>query len=223
MKNILLITCAISLLSSVNLNAQVDPTFSAYFEDYEIRTNPESTVINTIEGSPYLQDEFKTGSILFSDGKEFRDLLLRFNVFKNQVEMKSEKGIFIIQNTESLSSIIIESQILNFIPSGNIYLEKAIEGKLSLYIKYNITYRPPVSAGPYQKESKPRYITQKPVYLIGLNNNRPIEIHSEKDLRSSFKDLEAIIDEFTGKKKLKLKKVEDYIILINYINKGAME
>ncbi|MDX2414373.1 MAG: hypothetical protein QNK33_04215 [Bacteroidales bacterium] len=220
MKNILLLACAISFLSSTNLNAQVDPEFSAYFENYEILTNPESTVINTIEGSPYHHDEFKTGSILLSDGKEFKDLLLRFNVFKNQIEMKSEKGIFVIQNIESLSSISIESQTLRFFPSNKIYLEKAIEGRLSLYIKYNITYKPPLSAGPYQKESKPRYISQKPVYLIGLNNNRPIEIHSEKDLRSSFKDLETIIDEYSGKKKLKLKKVEDYINLLNYINKG---
>lgn len=175
-------------------------------------------------GSPYLNDDYQTGNISFSDGNKYNNILLRYNIYYDQFEFNKGDKNYALETNPDIYLITLGDRIFVYREfeykdkdqSG--YLEQIIDGEYSLYIKHNVLLRTVEEIGAYSEKTKPTFWQQKPIIMIGSNKNPIAEIKGSKDFINKFPDLCDSVDKYTGKKKLKLKSVEDFKELVNYLN-----
>jgi len=178
------------------------------------------------EGSPYLTDAFDPGSIQMKDGNIYNDIPLRYNIHSDQVEFKQDEEAMAIQNPKNIKEVKIGNRVFVFCKYGDNskqdfgYFEKIMDGKYSLYLRHRVILKAGGEAGAYQAATKPTFHLQKPDHYIVRNDSQPIKFKNSDDILSAYKDLEEPIKEYAGKKRIKLKKEEDYINLVKYLNKG---
>src|SRR5215212_8987631 len=48
--------------------------------------------VSLVEGTPYYKDEWLKGSLVSTEGKEFKNLLLKLDLVDNEVHYQDEKG-----------------------------------------------------------------------------------------------------------------------------------
>lgn len=85
---------AVSVIYLSSLSAQnVANNFggSAFADGYDINGTPFTEVNRKeVDGSPFLNDAWGSGSVLMKDGRNFKNIPLQFNLFTNQVYFKKE-------------------------------------------------------------------------------------------------------------------------------------
>src|SRR6185436_17271038 len=52
-----------------------------------------------VEGSPFFNEQMMRGSIILSEGKEYKNILVRLNLLETQVNYLSEKEVEMIAST----------------------------------------------------------------------------------------------------------------------------
>ncbi len=217
----------IALMVSLGTNAQVlnNDMIRAMDEFNELkRIFPKDN--SGYMGSPYLNDSFVPGTIEMKGGKTYKNILLRYNINNDQVEFKSEGEIMAIDNPDRIARVRIDKQefyYFSFYENEELkkgYLEMVRDGKYALYLRHRVILKSGSEAGAYQEATKPTFYLQKPDHFIARKDSKPFKVKSTNDILSAYKDLEEPIKKYAGKKKLKLKKEEDYINLLDYLNKG---
>ncbi len=195
-----------------------------FYDDFASRKMMEGPIGEAYDGSPYLTDEFVSGTIFLANGEEYPDILLRYNVYDDLFELKKEDNIFIIDRQKTDYIFNLGDRIFsynNYILKGRAtegYLEQLVRGTYSLYAKHIVVFREGEKPEPFKEARKPKFHIQNPDLLIGKDDGSIVEIKSAKDLYDKFNDLEKLIEEYTGNKKLKLKTEQDYIELVNFLN-----
>lgn len=222
-KILLLFVC----ISLSGFSQILDVNFQKFYDDFEQLQKFYSTSDSQYEGSPYLKDEFYKGTIILANGQEYKDILLRYNIYNDMFEFQKGKEALAIDKDKQFSCFILgiytfkyfEFEYKNKIESG--YLEQLIEGDFSLYLKHQVILKDGSDSGAYQEATKPTFYPQKPSFMLGSGPDKIVEIKNSKDLINKFKELEERINNYTGKKKLKLKSRNDYIELVNYLNSNS--
>ena len=160
------------------------------------------------------------------DGDTYDSIPIRYNIYNDQMQFERNGKAMAIENPENIKVVTIGSQsfiyskYLTGSKSSSGYLEKIIEGDYSLYCRYYIILRSGSEPGAYKAAKNPRFDLQKPEYYLSKRDTDPLRIKTSSDILSGFKNLEEVLKKYTGKKKLKLKKEEDFINLLNYLNTG---
>lgn len=215
----------IALIVSLGINAQVlnNDMIRSMDEFNELkRIFPKDN--SSYKGSPYLNDSFVTGNIEMKDGKTYNNILLRYNIHNDQVEFKNKSETIAIDNPNKIAIIRIDKQefyYFSFYENEELkkgYLEMVSNGKYALYLRHRVILETASKDGAYHKATKPTFHLQKPNYFIARKDSIPVKVKSADDILSAYKDLEENLKKYTGKKKLKLKKEEDFINLLNYLN-----
>lgn len=228
MKRILHLSLLLFTTFSLSGFAQVmDIGFQKFYDDFEHLKRFNETPEATYKGSPYLNDEFKTGKILLTDGQAYENVLLRYNVYYDNFEFSKEDKALAIDKDPRFSCFLIGERVFKletFEFDGSTvkgYLEQLIEGDYSLYLKHKTILRDGEESGAYQQATKPAFFIQKPACLIGKKGGPIVEVRNSKDLLNTFGEIEGSIAEFRGKKKIKLKSTTDFKDLVEYLNSGG--
>ncbi|MDX2414372.1 MAG: hypothetical protein QNK33_04210 [Bacteroidales bacterium] len=217
----------IAVFVSLGINAQVlnNDMIRAMDEFNELkRIFPKDN--SGYNGSPYLNDSFVPGFIEMKDGKRYKNILLRYNIHNDQVEFESEGETMAIDNPDRIARVRIDKQefyYFSFYENKELkkgYLEMLRDGKYALYLRHRVILKAGSDAGAYQEATQPTFHLQKPAHFIARKDSNPVKVKSTDDILSAYKDLEEPLKKYAGKKNLKLKKEEDYINLIDYLNKG---
>lgn len=215
------------LLTFISLSGYsqiMDVDFQSFYDDFDQLKRFNEYKEISYDGSPYLNEDFEAGKIILADGKEYKRILLRYNVFYDRFEFSRDGQALAIEKDPQFSCFFIGDRIFFYkkfkykddIQEG--YLEQVVEGDYSLYLKHDIVLREGEEAGAFQETRKPTFVPQKPSFLIGSKDKDIISVKGSKDFLNKFNDLEELIEEYTGSKKLKLKTEQDYIELVNYLN-----
>ena len=181
-------------------------------------------------GSPYLNDNFTKGKIVFDNGKEY-DVLTRLNVGSQKFEIKknlnSPSSIIYInesisiqmnRNTYNLHSIKLENEQILAI------LEDCVELKnISLYYFPRKVIKMPVETGAaapttgFTKVPKPKWADASEFLILKDNNWYSIPNSFKKLVSMNIFDSK-LLKKYKKSNKLNIKKKESLIKMVTYFN-----
>lgn len=222
MKNFFLLFPAVIFFISASLTAQINDSGG---HSKMLLTTKKSSVLNEVQGSHFLDEEFKEGKVLIK-GYDSLDALLRYDINTETFEIKLEKtgdDIYVLPlNLETkyyLGSDLYTYQTINFEGKDitGYFLNRYAGDEISLLEKPYLTVIDAVKAKTGYEKDKPAQIRLKQDYYLVFKNG----VVKKVDLKE--KDFEKALSSTTGVKTYlkdnKLKSVEDFSQMIEWYHK----
>jgi hypothetical protein len=198
--------------------------------DYELVLLNGEMIHGTAEGSPFLNEDFKNGEIIFDNGKHY-DVLARLNVGTQKFEIKKNLNspastiyinesisIKINRNTYNLHSVKLENEQILAI------LEDCVESEnISLYYFPRKVIKMPVETGAaapttgFSKIPKPKWADASEFLILKDNNWYSVPNSFKKLVSMNIFDSK-ILKKYKKSNKLNIKKKESLIKMVNYFN-----
>jgi hypothetical protein len=178
-----------------------------------------------IKGSPYLNDEFETGSIYTVQRIQYADIPLRYNIFNDDIEFKTPTGeVQALATPEIVEKAVFGNTLMIYSPYllGNKnkkgFFIILVEGKASLYAKPNVIFKDATEAAAYKEPEPAMFVKKSDEYFIRIGAGQAQIIGGKKELISAFPDNQDKIDSFISKNKIKINKPESLKELFDYYN-----
>jgi hypothetical protein len=198
--------------------------------DYELVLLNGEMIHGAAEGSPFLNEDFKNGEIIFDNGKHY-DVLARLNVGTQKFEIKKNLNsptstiyinesisIKINRNTYNLHSVKLENEQILAI------LEDCVESEnISLYYFPRKVIKMPVETGAaapttgFSKIPKPKWADASEFLILKDNNWYSVPNSFKKLVSMNIFDSK-ILKKYKKSNKLNIKKKESLIKMVNYFN-----
>ena len=180
---------------------------------------------NDIKGSPYLNNEFVTGTIYTTTKQKFVDVPLRYNIFNDQMEFKTpENQIMAMAIPEIVETVELGGYKMVYIPYSNAkkirqgFFRVEVEGDASLYSRSEIVFKKAEKSGAYKEAEPPKFINKPDSYYIRIGMEQAKKVVNKKELLEMFPDHQNEIATFIKKNKIKTGKPESLIKLVQYYN-----
>lgn len=177
-----------------------------------------------LKGSPYLEDEFERGAIELASG-ETVELNLRLNVYDDELEFETDRGIYVLKNPERVSHIFVGNSEYVYFESANPAEEssgffKWIAGdEYLLLLKHRITYIPSVAAGAYEPATEAELRKEPDAYFLAMEGELPVKLKRKKKfILKLIPSREDEISRYMKQEKISLYKNNDLIELVDFIN-----
>lgn len=218
------------LLLNVNLYAQTTYEILQAVDFFSInkleRGDWKRVLTETdIEGSPYLNDEFKEGTVFMTSKTKFVEMPLRYNIFNDQVEFRSDDGSLMVLSVpeviekvefgETTLEYSVYSQLNKVRRGFFVVLEK---GEASLYSRPRVTFEDARKPGAYSEAKPPRFIKRPDEYYIRIGKEPAELISKKKDIEELFTEHEKEMQEFIRKNKININRPEDLIKVVQFYN-----
>lgn len=179
-----------------------------------------------IEGSPYLNDEFIKGTVYTTSQTKYVDVLLRYNIFSEQIEFKLDDGpVQALAAPETVEKVEFGDYKMVYIPfTSSRKIRRGFFEVLELGNKAVLLARPQVffeeakEPAAYQEAEPPKFIRKTDEYFIRVGKEPAVLISRKKDLEEVFPDHEKEISSFIKKNKVKSNKPERMAELVQYYN-----
>jgi len=182
-------------------------------------------IIKNMDGSPYANDNFILGNIFENDKLVKENILLRFNIFSDEIEIKNQSDTeyytALIKNPDLIIKILNEVYI--YVPlngsleKGNYFSVLSTGNKFDLYKKTIITYKPSEKRRTSYETDKPaKFISSDTFYLVSKDNVFYELPKSKSKFYKVFKTKEKEMKGFAKKAKIKIKNEDDIKRLIQY-------
>lgn len=180
---------------------------------------------NDIKGSPYLNNEFINGSLFTTNKLQFIDLPLRYNIYNDQIEFKTESGqIQSVANPEIIESIAFDNRNMTYIPY---LIENKIKkgffivletGNVSLYAKPEVEFTKATLPIPFKDGEPAKFIKRPDNYYLRIGSEPAIYIAKTKDLIEVFPEKKSQIESFVKTNNFKMNNPDKLIELVKYLN-----
>lgn len=214
------------LYSSAQSSYQLAETLD-FFKSYKMQTGDWMQTLSEsdIEGSPFLNDEFITGSIYTYQRMQFNDIPLRYNIYNGNLEFKTpEDQILALAAPEIVEKAIFGNFVLSYVPFilskkiKNGFLKLIEEGTVSLYAQPEIMYQKPQEAGAYKDAEPAKFMERPDGYFIRVGKEAATKFTNKKELISIFPDHQKEVADFIKKNKIKINKEKSLQQLVQYYN-----
>ena len=198
--------------------------------DYELVLLNGEMIHGNAEGSPFLNDDFTKGKIIFNNGKEY-DVLTRLNVGSQKFEIKKNfnspaslidinKSVTVQMNNKSynLHSINLGNEQILAILEDCVELEN-----ISLYYFPRKVIKMPVETGAaapttgFTKVPKPKWADASEFLILKDNNWYSIPNSFKKLVSMNIFDSK-LLKKYKKSNKLNIKKKESLIKMVTYFN-----
>jgi hypothetical protein len=210
----------------VSLSYEIQETIDFYQANKFITGETRNVLTeNNIKGSPYLNNEFETGTIFTVQKKQYVGIPLRYNIYNDDLEFKNPADeIQALATPEIVEKAVIGDTHLTYLPylQANktkkgffIVLE---EGKASVYSKPGILFKERTEPGAYKEPEPPKFVRKSDEYYIRIGVEQAVLIKSKKELIAAFPDNQDKIESFIDKNKIKTGKPEGLKEVVHYYN-----
>ncbi|MCA1758954.1 MAG: hypothetical protein LC658_04210, partial [Bacteroidales bacterium] len=178
-----------------------------------------------IEGSPYLNNDFISGKVITTTNAEYVDIPLRFNIYNDQIEFKTEgEEIMILAASEIIEKIEFGEYKIFYAPYS--YAKKIKRGffivmeggKADLYAKPEIKFIEATKPLAYQEAQPAKFNRRSDSYYIRIGMDEAKLVENKKTLVDIFPDNKDKIEEFIKKNKTKTNDPESLKELVQFYN-----
>lgn len=220
---------AISSVSYYSLE-RVNQFLREIESSYRMGKTPEelnAAILKDIEGSPYMNDEFVKGDLLTTKSEMMNGILLRYNVYDNEMEVKVKEIAYEVPAKDLVMRVILEDKTFDYLPFQVAdeekqigYLELIKEGEWNLYCRHSKKYKEAQPPKAMQENGAPAKFIDKPVVYFLKKNQDDVAFgfKNKKQLVNLFPEHEKKVQEFISKNKLKYNDPEDLKKLLNFCN-----
>lgn len=197
-----LLACSLLTVFSLQLSAQVNDKYTmAYVRDVSgrpVNVEPPSNV----DGTPWLVDDWKNGSVMLKKGTLIKDMQLKFDVYRNKLFFLRDGNVYEFADTvkdfyldysdRATNGLVYRS---NFPPvdknTTTTFYELLVDGKVAL-LKYRSKSLMEFKEIDMRKVKK---YEDKQQYYLALPGNRIVKI--KRDKKSLFEALPEYTNELT--------------------------
>jgi hypothetical protein len=179
-----------------------------------------------VEGSPFFNEQIMRGSIILSEGKEYRNILVRLNLLESQVNYIDEKQIEMIASTPISEVVLwdtINSDHHRFVFSDYIettdkaekgFYELLQAGNAELYKQYKKNI---LESKPYGSATVEQSIKTELRYFV-LISGKWVRIKKIQELTDLLTDKKNEIQKFVEDKKLTKDSEANFEAIVAYYN-----
>lgn len=178
-----------------------------------------------IMGSPHENPDFVPGIVETTTNVRYENIPLRFNIYSNEMEFKTEEGqVLVFATPEVVEFIEINEVKYVYAPYliGNKlmrgYFKMISDGKARLLVKQNISFKPAELPQAYKDAEPARFVRTSDDYYIRLAPEEAHRITNKKELLNILKDKTKEVDAFLSKNKIRFNRSEDLKSVIDYYN-----
>jgi len=178
---------------------------------------------STIEGTPYMSEDFTPGEIYTKDSILYK-APLRYNIYADEIEFKADDIIHWIAEPQNIVHVKIDESVFIYIQTGEkknkkgSYYELLEGGKCQLLLKRNIAFLEAEAAKPYTDPKPNRLERMNDIYFLQFNNGLPQVITNMKSVKNTLSEKSSDISKYIKKDKISIKEKDDLIKLVRYYN-----
>lgn len=186
---------------------------------------------NNIQGSAYTSEVFLPGK-LFYKGEYQSDIFYRYNAYAEEIEIKdvdiSGAPVRGLNRDKEITVLTADGRSFSFTTfidkkglTQNGYLTKLVDGKYSLYKRYDVKYTQGQKAqNSFVKATPPRFskFTEYYMSLEGRNRIDEVEFSNRKFLKLVEESQQAALKQHFKDNGIKLKKESDVLNILNHLN-----
>lgn len=227
----LILTIFTALLFSNLLHAQYLDYHIVSVMDY-VRMNkytsePASKTLSEegINGSPYLNDDFTSGTIYTTSKQRIEGLSLRFNAYNDNLEFKTDASeTLAIDNPETIELADFGDVKMTYThyvygkKTNSGYFKILEQGKATLYAKTNVTFQKEVKGDGIRPDKPATFVHNADSYYIQIGDAPAERIDNKKALLSTMDDYNKEISAYLKDNKVKFTKSEHLCKLVQYYN-----
>jgi hypothetical protein len=220
----ILLSIVFFCMFSTALKAQYGTGSSTILSPTNYHYGRNRLTIADIKGSPYLDSEYKVGTILTVDDVLYKDIPLRFNCYDDVLEFKKDNNSYELKPEEKIKKVEFGGQVFAFkeFETGNgtdkSYCEILTDGKATLCVRFSIKFYEAEPLKGFAEAQPARFDDFSETYYISVNNSPAKKISNNKKLVEILSDKQKDVEAFISKQKLSVKKSEDLKKIIAYYN-----
>lgn len=184
---------------------------------------------DNIQGSPYANESFIAGNIYKDDKQVFEDVLLRYNIFSDEIEIKkdanSAEEVYDALLKDPDTFVKIKDNIYVFVPfegsieKGHYFRIVSEETNFDLYQKSEVSFKSPFYARTTYERDRPASFDQEHTYYIVDKAGKFYELPDSKSkIIKVMSKKEKEVKSFIKKNKLNFKEEKDLLKLVKYYN-----
>jgi hypothetical protein len=176
----------------------------------------------TVEGSPYLDDEFHPGALSFSRTR-YEGISLRYNSYEGYFEFQTDQGVkFFDPRVTRIDTVWLEGDTFLYVyfqegkSRKQTFMKAARLGPTSVFLRNEIILTQPEEATGYVAAKPASFQRMAESVYIQKEGQPAMELKGKKSLEEIFPEHYKELNKFVKAEKLKLKKVEDVARLCEY-------
>jgi hypothetical protein len=197
---------------------------SEFSAEVQFRNAGDVPSHSNVDGTEYFDENFVKGEIFTAQSEHYLDIPMRYNVFKDRMEVKLADGnIYDLTDHTKISQILFKNRTLVYSDfdagkiKGSGYLFMLYNGKSTLYSRYIKLFVKGVEETNGITPSLPDKIVDRPrEYYIKLTDGIPRIFKSKNDLLDLLNKRASEMEDFLKKQKLKLNNEDDLIKALTY-------
>lgn len=180
--------------------------------------------IESYEGSPYMNEEFKKATVISSEDMVFEKVPIRYNVYYDLFEVQLEEGIYNLRRGGIVSQVNLEDHrfiysTYDYLSSeGEGYLELVMEGEYTLYKQHQVVFKEAEPAQPYQEAKPAKFEERDPLFYIAHGDKQPVFIRNRRSLLDIAGKKGKTLKDFIKDERLKIRNEEDMVRAVEYLN-----
>lgn len=178
----------------------------------------------TIKGTPYLDDTYVDGIILFATNA--RNAPLRYNAYRDVLEFKVDGQARVLDPSTTIKKVNIGQStfvVQRYVTDKGIpkygYFTLLDSGKVSLYSKKSVKFTPAMKGRGLDGGDQPAEYRRIPdEFYFKIGDGELVEIRNIKTMIAAFPDKQDELSQFAKKEKISPRKEEEVAGLIRYYN-----
>lgn len=225
LKRIVLYICFIGLLSPVYAQTGGDGGFTDginHINSDHLYIKNQRERYKKIEGSPYLSEEFSTGSISLTS-KRITNMNLRYNIYEGHFEYKDEDIIkYIDPRRNRVDTVWLDGETYLYVSLEDgkqikmTYMKMVHGDGTRVLLNHKMLLTEPQESQGYVEAKPARFNRQQDLVFIQPTGSHALEFKGKKSLEDVFPNHHQQLSAYIKSEKLKLKKVEDIVKLCSY-------
>ncbi len=207
------------LSSKLIFGQTIDPFLDSY-KFYERVHSGKANEYEGIEGSPYLTDDFVTGTFHMKDSAVVK-LPIRYNIYADEMQYQSKGINYAVGKPELLQKVILGESVFVFLPfiAKGGYFELVESGKCILVQKWLVKFSPAEGPKPIEGISKPaKFTKESDVFYLVTNSTEVFKVGNLKSVINALQNQKEKVERFIDQEKIKNTKKENLVKIVKYYN-----